>query len=338
MGSICKVERKDLSYAIEKIDYWYKKGLKYLTIITVPFNTSHIFLEIIQELVDAKEQILYVWGIEGENKELITALKDFNLDINHSYTKNGKSDSDIVFVNYKNLINIKSKYKLIIFDDVTYFSDITSEELRIYIEMCSSIAERIIIYSIEKIDLIGEKIELAAYNYNQPFLEPRILTTRIDLNKDIPYSLYDYLTWFRDEKHNVAIYVPDKESINHVFSYFNNKLKLENVKIIKASTKNDIKKYEDVLKYNNKSIFIVTHKIKELLKCYAIEDSIVLFADDYRYTYKKLIYICGYLRKINQGSSEILLVSNNISDDIEKARSMARDFNKKVWDKNLKKL
>ena len=34
MGSICKVERKDLSYALEKIDYWYKKGLKYLTIIT----------------------------------------------------------------------------------------------------------------------------------------------------------------------------------------------------------------------------------------------------------------------------------------------------------------
>lgn len=34
----------------------------------------------------------------------------------------------------------------------------------------------------------------------------------------------------------------------------------------------------------------------------------------------------------------MLLVSNNISQDIEKAKVMAREFNKKVWEKNLKKL
>ena len=41
---------------------------------------------------------------------------------------------------------------------------------------------KIIAYCIEKISLIGEKIELAAYNYEQPFVEPRIITTRINLN------------------------------------------------------------------------------------------------------------------------------------------------------------
>lgn len=338
MGGICKVDRKNLSYAIEKINYWYKKDLRYLTIITVPFNTSYIFIDIIKQLSYNNQQILYVWGVEGENKELITALKELDLDIDYEYLVKGESKSDIVFVHYKNLNNIKSKYKLIIFDDVTYFSDINSIEIKAYIDMCSLISERIILYSIEKIDLIGEKFELAAYNYDQPFLEPRLLTTRIDLNKDIPYSLYDYLTWFRDEKHKVAIYVPDKENIDNIFSYFNNKLKLENAKVIKASTNSKIKKYEDVLKYNNRAIFIVTHKIKELLKCDTIDDSIVLFADDYRYTYKKFIYICGYLRKINKGFSEMLLVSNNISQDIEKAKVMAREFNKKVWEKNLKKL
>ena len=54
----------------------------------------------------------------------ITALKELDLDIDYEYLVKGESKSDIVFVHYKNLNNIKSKYKLIIFDDVTYFSDI----------------------------------------------------------------------------------------------------------------------------------------------------------------------------------------------------------------------
>ena len=39
MGNICKVSKEDLKYAVEKIDYWYKKNIKNLTIVTVPFNT-----------------------------------------------------------------------------------------------------------------------------------------------------------------------------------------------------------------------------------------------------------------------------------------------------------
>lgn len=338
MGAICKVEEKDLIYAIDKIDYWYKKNLKYLTIVTVPFNTSCIFKDIIQQLSKNKEKVLYVWGLKKENKELITALKDSDLNIKYSYIEKGKSNSDLTFIHYKNICNIRDEYKLIIFDDITYFSDLSSKEVRELLDKCSAIGQRILLYSIEKIALIGEKFEFAAYNYNQPFLEPRVLTTRIDLNKDIPYSLYDYLIWFRDNRHKVAIYVPNKNNISDVYDYFNNKLKLDDVKIIRASKENEIKKYEDVLKYNKKAIFIITDKIKELLQCCSINDAVVLFADDSIYNYKKIIYICGYLRKLNINSSEVLLISNNISEDIEKTKVMAREFNKKVWEKNLRRL
>ena len=51
MGEICKVTQEDLKYAYNKIDYWYKKNIRFLTIITVPFNTPCIFLNIINNIL-----------------------------------------------------------------------------------------------------------------------------------------------------------------------------------------------------------------------------------------------------------------------------------------------
>ena len=84
MGSICKVDKEDLKYAVEKIDYWYKKNIKNLTIVTVPFNTSCIFLNIIDCLSKNDCRILYVWGKRKENRELVTAIREFNSQITHS--------------------------------------------------------------------------------------------------------------------------------------------------------------------------------------------------------------------------------------------------------------
>ena len=70
MGSVCKVSKEDLKYAVEKIDYWYKKNIKNLTIFTVPFNTSCIFSNIIDVLSKNGCRILYVWGKRKENREL----------------------------------------------------------------------------------------------------------------------------------------------------------------------------------------------------------------------------------------------------------------------------
>jgi hypothetical protein len=193
LEDICKVAQEDLKYAYDKIDYWYKKNIKFLTIITVPFNTSCVFSEIIGTSVRNNEKVLYVWGKSEQNKELINKLRDMNLKLTHSYIKNGISDTDLTFIHYDNLNKIEEKYDLVIFDDITYFSNLNSISVKEKLEFCENLGRRILVYSIEKLALIGAKFELAAYNYKKPFVEPRILTTRIDLNVDIPYTLYDYL-------------------------------------------------------------------------------------------------------------------------------------------------
>lgn len=335
MRDFCKVAVEDLKYAFDKIDYWYKKNIKFLTIITIPFNTSCIFSNIIYKLAEIDNKILYVWGKSGENKELVNIIREFNSNITHSYIERGITNTSLTFTHYNNLTNIVDKYDLVIFDDITYFSSLNNTNVRDLIENCSVLGKRILLYSVEKMPLIGEKFELAAYNYKKPFVEPRILTTRIDLNFDIPFTLYDYLKWFRENNHKVAICVPNGEKLNIVYDYFINKLKLSDTKVIKASNNDEIKKCEKVSKYKDKAIFIITNKIEELLEnCYA-DDAVVLFSDNERYSYKKLIYICGQIRNINLKLPEVLLVSNDLSEDMEKAKNMARDFNKKVWEKRL---
>lgn len=91
-----------------------------------------------------------------------------------------------------------------------------------------------------------------------------------------------------------------------VYDYFCNKLKLSNVKVIKVSGNDDIKKSEKVSKYKDKAIFIITNKIEELLEYCYMDDAVVLFADNERYTYKKLLYICGQIRNVNLKLPEVL--------------------------------
>ncbi|WP_459480154.1 hypothetical protein [Clostridium saccharoperbutylacetonicum] len=335
MSNECKVTDQDLKYAFDKIDYWYKKNIKFLTIVTVPFNTSCVFSNIISKLSEDNGKVLYVWGKSGENKELLSAIKEFNSSVTHSYIEKGKTNSNLTFVNYNNLFKVTELFDLIIFDDITYFSNLNSGNVREILDVCTEIGERVLLYSIEKLALVGEKFELAAYNYKKPFVEPRILTTRIDLNTDIPFTLYDYLRWFKENNHKVVIYTPTNEKLNLVYDYFCNKLKLSDVKIMKASKEDEIKLCEKVLKYKDKAIFVITNKIEELLEYCYMDDAVILFSDNERYTYKKILYICGQIRNMNLTLPEVLLVSNDISEDMEKAKNMARNFNKKVWEKRL---
>lgn len=338
MGGVCKVKKEDLKYAIQKIDYWYKKHIKFLTIITVPFNTACVFSNIIHKLSEKDEKVLYVWGKEIENRELINSIREINSNITYSYARDSKNDTDLTFIHYKNLMNVSKQYDLVIFDDITYFSDVRNEKLFEYVREYENIGKRIIIYSIEKLPLIGEKVELSAYNYQQPFAEPRIMTTRIDLNKDIPYSLYDYLKWFKDSSHKAAILLPDKEKVKTVYDYFEYKLKLSDVKITKVLEKNEVKRLERVLKYKDKSIFIITNQSEELLENCYMDDVVVIFADNEVFNYKKILYICGAMRNMNYNVPEILLVSNSISEEMDKAKEAARQFNKIVWEKSLRHL
>ena len=333
-----RVIYEEVDYAVKRISQWYRKNTKTLSILTCPFNSTYILGDIILEVLRNKKNVLYVWGQNGEDKTIIERLKKHKKNITYTNMENSEISSDITFVNYRDVESISGKYELTIFDDISVFSILSKEALRKKYESIIKVSNRVILYIMEPITPLGDKLEVAQMYGTNPFVEPRFIATRIDLNKDIPYILYDYLKWFRDKKKNIIIYVPNKEKLDLVYDYYANKLRMEGVKIIAISRRDDKKNIKSVLKIKDKAIFIITDFMEESLKDFKIDDAIILFADSDRYNYKKFLYLCGEIGKVNANLPEVLLVSRDISEDMDMAKVMARDFNKKIWEKRLMKL
>ena len=57
---------KELSNAFKKINKWYSKRTKVLTVKTRPFNTMEVFSNIINKVLHENSKILYVFCSERE--------------------------------------------------------------------------------------------------------------------------------------------------------------------------------------------------------------------------------------------------------------------------------
>lgn len=331
-----KSSLEEMNYAVKKIDEWYKRNTKTLSIFTAPFNTNYIFTDLIINVLKEREKVLYISEKEIEETHLIQRLRSKNRNFTYSHIREGMGEYGVTFVNYNDLNKITGTYKLVIFDDITSLSTLSLDSLRSGYERTLKLGDRIILYTIEPITPTGERLEISLIGKSLPYVEPRIITTRIDLNKDIPYILYDYLKWFRDNKSRVMIYVPSEEKLRLVYDYYENALKMDGVKVIKLSKTQDSKSLKNVLKIRDKAIFIITDCMEDNLESSNIENAVILFSDDFRYNYKKIIYLCGEIGRINKNLPEVLFVSKEISSDMDRIKDFTRVFNKKLWERKLK--
>lgn len=331
------INLKEFNNCTSKISKWYNKQSKILSIITNPYNTSLIFLNIIKSLIKEKSKILYVWNGDGYNRELIESLKKDGLSFKYSYMEEKEVNDNLVFVNFKNIRNIKGCYDLCIIDDISKYSTFSKEEIREYIEYLYIYSKRIISYSIEKIINMGTSFNISDLIRRKVFIEPRIITTRVKLDEDMPYTLYDYLMWFKSNNRKVIIYAPNEEKINKIFNYYTNELKIKDIKIIKFLKNNTVKDIEYIYKIKNKSVFIITNNIREYSKGESDIDIVALFADESFYNYKKIIYFCADVGKNikNKNIGEVLLVGKDISEDMDLAKDMTRGYNKNIWERGL---
>ena len=335
MGNITMLNYKEFNNCVTRINKWYKKESKIITVITSPYNTTLIYSSIISEVMRNKGKILYIWGHEEENRELINNIKLKVNDFKYAFLRSGKEDVDITFTSFKNVINIRGFYDLCIIDDISKLSLMTKDKIIELVEGMYIYNKRIIIYGVEKVIAMGERIEVTSIISKKPFIEPRIINTRINLEEDIPYAVYDYLKWFIDNKRTVVIYVPTAEKVKKVYSIYSEVPKLENVKIINLTIGDNLKKLEKNIKIKGKAVFIITNYYGEYLSSLNNLDIVMLFSDNRFYSYKKILYLCAEVGKDNEKPGEVLMVSKDISTDMDVSKKMARDFNKKIWEKGL---
>jgi len=320
-----------------RINKWYNKQSKILTIITNPYNSTLIFIELIDRIIKNVKKILYIWGGNEPNKDIVEILKERNLNFTYSYIEEKEGKEDLTFLNFTSTSKIKKNYDLCIFDDISIYSKISKEDLRKCVEDLYLYGNRMIIFSIEKVVNMGKSIFLSDLKRSKPFVEPRIITTRVKLDEDIPYTLYDYLMWFKSNNRKVIIFVPTEEKINKLYNYYKEELKIKDVRIIKFLKGDNLKEIELIYKLKNKSVFVITNNIRSYAKETNDIDIVALFSDDIFYSYKRIIYFCSDVGKNTKDDKmgEVILVAKEISKDMDLAKDMTRGYNKEIWEKGL---
>jgi len=294
---------------------WYvKSNDRFINLICEPYQKLNFIESLISDCLINNEKVLYV----GKSRKVCKneQLNSMNFD----------------FINFNNIFNIKKNFDLIIYDDVSLYSNKSSIECNEDLMYLKRLSKKIVICSVDKVFNNIKHIEILNNQRKTHFLEPRLITTRVNLENSMPYTLYDYIEWFIREKRILVVYVPNKFNLNKIYEYYTEDLNLENkVKIVKEDKKNSFLNIVNESRFKKEGIIFITDSLHEYFDSIPECDMVIYSFEKDIVDYKKIIFACGALCKDKCTGREVILLSNEEGDNIETARRLARGFNKTLW-------
>lgn len=310
-GNNLRVENR-YSHILKK---WYvKSNERFINLICEPYQKLNFIEDLISDCLINNEKVLYV----GKSRKV---CKSEQLNSMNFY-----------FSNFNNIFNIKKKFDLIIYDDVSLYSNKSSIECNEDLMYLKRLSKKIVICSVDKVFNNIKHIEILNNQRKAHFLEPRLITTRVNLETSMPYTLYDYIEWFIREKRILIVYVPSKFNLNKIYEYYTEDLNLENkVKIVKEDKKNSFLKVVNESRFKKEGVIFMTDSLHEYFDSIPECDMVIYSFEKDIVDYKKIIFACGALCKDKCTGREVILLSNEEGDNIETARRLARGFNETLW-------
>lgn len=336
-----KMEKKNY-WRSEKISNYLRTWIfskeELLNIVTVPNNSSYILVLPLLTFVNSGKRVLYI--TEEKDIDIILNIKKESDFKDYSHIKDTKNiqQKKLLVCNAKTALQLEKRFDLIIFDDVRKTSKLYKKSIHYIIEKNLKENGKVIACSIEPIFTGKRSILIPLYKNGMPIIEPRIITTKVDLNYDIPYMIYEYLTWTIELDKKVLIYVPDNYRLKNVYSCFQNNYKHISKNIFYYSKRNKDTKILSNFQYLKRAIIITDDFNEETYDIRQDKDTniMVFFADDNIYNYKNLIYFCGEMVFERKGAmKEIIFVCNEITSEIDKIKQITRKFNKEAWEMGL---
>lgn len=330
-------EKKKISKELIK---WCNGKEKFLNIVTTPYNSSNILYEIILNSLETRKKILYITDEPEDNIEIINLIKKHSKFRNYRYLRGDYEDnsSDLIIANSTKLNSITDKFNLIVYDGICSVLKVSYNNLIKNMTRLLNFGGKIISYNFECIFNGIKEIILPIRDNGCPLVEPTLLKTKIDLNKDIPYVAYEYIKWSLESSRKVIIYVPDREKVKNVYNYLSNYCK-DLARDVYCFLDNGLDDKEIKKFLNRKETIIITNDyINKDLDISNI-NVMVFFADNILFNYKKLVYICGKVgRKEKRHSGEVIFVAKDENLEIEKSKNIIRNFNKEAWEMELLKM
>ena len=242
-GNDLRVENR-YSHILKK---WYvKSNDRFINLLCEPYQKLNFIESLIGDCLINNEKVLYV----GKSRKVCKneQLNSMNFD----------------FVNFNNIFNIKKNFDLIIYDDVSLYSNKSSIECNEDLMYLKRLSKKIVICSVDKVFNNIKHIEILNNQRKTHFLEPRLIITRVNLETSMPYTLYDYIEWFIREKRILVVYVPNKFNLNRIYEYYTEDLNLENkVKIVKEDKKNSFLNIVSESRFKKEGIIFITDSLHE---------------------------------------------------------------------------
>lgn len=328
-------EKNEISKEILRCSLNNKKRID---VVSVFYNSSDLLLETITAYANEKKNILYITNEDERSIDIVYFINKFSNLGQYIYSPevNYNSVNEYLHIcNHENALKIQNKFDLVIYNDIRSFPKYNKQQIKkVLLKMCKTEGTAIA-YSVENVLSEGTTIMFPLKDNKIPIIEPRIITTRINLSVDIPLVVYEYLKWSIISNRKVIIFAPDEQKATAVFEYLNNfKEKLsENIFLfISKKSATDI-----LVKFMNKDKgIIVTNDFEESYLEFHAVDVIVYFADNIKFNHKQLLYLSSKVgRHENIQRGEAIFLANVETVQMDKARSMTRKFNKKAWEKGL---
>ena len=323
----------------ENIVKWSRTKDTFLNFISVPYNSTEVFLGVIEEYARQNENIIYITNEEIGNIDIMTNIKKYTNFTDYCYVKECKSNLNckLQICNFENAAKLEDKFELVIYDDISSFSLYNKYEICKLISKLTHKDSKVIIYSIESIVENSKKLFLPAKDGGL-IIEPRTILTRLNMNKEMPFLVYDYLKWSISIGKKIIIYVPSEYKIDKVASYMHKYCKSLVQDIVCFANGESNKKL--IYKFlQTKNSILITNCFEETTLNSKNSQLIVYFADDINFTYKEFVYLCGSVGRGEKDlKEEVILVSNIETEEIEKAKSITSNFNREAWNMGLLKI
>ncbi|MBA5851502.1 hypothetical protein H2684_09325 [Clostridium sp. cel8] len=137
-------EKKKISKIIIN---WSKSSDKFLNVISIPYNSTEIFVGVVEKYILQNKKILY---ITDENRDRINIVSNINKYTNfknymyiHNMNKNKNSNLKICNSNTAYLLN--EDFDLVIYDDISNFSFHSKFEILNILNRLSNLSNKIIV-------------------------------------------------------------------------------------------------------------------------------------------------------------------------------------------------
>lgn len=327
----------------ELLDFKSSK-INFLNVVSLPYNTTDIFIELVLDVINSQKKVLYITNENNIEINFCKIIQRVAGSVRCAYfdATSDEDDlkADLVFTNHRNAIKIGRVFDLIIYDDLSSYSPYNKFEILGLLSRCvKDYNTKIIAYSYSRIFNIENEINIPAYQSALPLVEPRIMVTRVNTNKEIPNCAFEHLEYSIFMKRRVVIFIPEMDILINTYNYLKNisTQLTDNIFMLTGEKSREalISKFK-----KEKKIIILTSEFEEKLYCEGGEvDYLILFNENLYHNKKKLLFICGRASDVEMDKrGEVIFLANEIDNDIDVVKSITRRFNERAWKMGLLKI